>query len=318
MQFLVLYFLRLLITLNFNFMKNTLSILLVLFISVSIFSCTDVIDLEVKEGVTQLSVDALINNKNENQVVKLTLTQGYFDNSAIKPALGATVILFDQDSTAYQFVDLKKDGNYTFDAKSKPFNKIGNQYLLYISYGGEEYYSVSKLNRVPKIDSIAYEVDKLPVKPDNGPQEGFRPQFYAKDIVGEGDCYWVKFAKNNKYFSKATDITVAYDAGFSPGSKTDGLLFILPIRTVQQELYADKDTMKVDLLSITQEQFFYLQFVQQVSQDGSLFSTPLSNIPTNIINRNDKSTKKAVGFFGMSAVSTLSSIIDKTKAKPKS
>jgi hypothetical protein len=75
--------------------------------------------------------------------------------------------------------------------------------------------------------------------------------------------------------------------------------------------------LKVDIHSTTPEQFYYLQFVSQVSQDGSLFSTPLSNIPTNIINRNEKSSKKAVGFFGMSAVSSMETIIDKSKAKPK-
>lgn len=299
-------------------MKNILSILIILLISFSLFSCSDVIEIVVKDGVSQLSVDALINDKKEVQTVKLTLTQGYFDNSTIKPALGANVILFDQDSVAYQFKDLKNNGIYTYDAKVNPLNKIGKQYALYIKYDNEEYISLSKLNRVPKIDSITYEVDKLPVKPENGPQEGFLPQFYAKDFDGEGDCYWIKSAKNNKYFSKATEIAVAYDAGFSPGSKTDGLLFILPIRTsVGRELYSDKDTLKVDLYSTTPEQFYYLQFVSQVSQDGSLFSTPLSNIPTNIINRNVKSTKKAVGFFGISAVSSMETIIDKTKAKPK-
>lgn len=299
-------------------MKNIRILSLIYFLSVFLFSCTDVIDLSVKDGVSQLSVDALVNNRNENQTIKLTLTQGYFDNSAIKPALGATVFVFDQDSVAYEFKDLKKEGVYTYDATSKPLNKIGKQYVLYINYAGEEFISLSKLNRVPKIDSISYEVDKLPIKPDNGPQEGFRPQFYAKDFDGEGDCYWIKSAKNNKYFSKATEIQVAYDAGFSPGSKTDGLLFILPIRTsVGRELYSDKDTLNVDVFSITQEQFYYMQFVQQVSQDGSLFSTPLANIPTNVINRNEKSTKKAVGFFGISAVSSMQTIIDKNKAKPK-
>ena len=74
-----------------------------LFISFSIISCTDVIDLEVKEGVSQLAVDALVNNKKEVQTIKLTLSQGYFDNSAVKPALGATVFVFDQDSVAFQF-----------------------------------------------------------------------------------------------------------------------------------------------------------------------------------------------------------------------
>ncbi len=299
-------------------MKNIFLILIILFISVSVFSCTDVIDIDVEEGVSQLSVDALVNNKAETQTIKLTLTQGYFDNSAIKPALGATVYVFDQDSVMHEFKDLKNDGVYTYNGKNKPLNKIGKQYALYINYGGEEYVSISKLNRVPKIDSINYEVEKLPIKPENGPQEGFLPQFYANDFVGEGDCYWIKAAKNNKYFSKATEIQVAYDAGFSPGSRTDGLLFILPIRTsVARELYSDKDTLKVDVYSITQEQFFYLQFVQQVSQDGSLFSTPLANIPTNVVNRNANSTKKAVGFFGISAVNSMETIIDKNKAKPK-
>jgi len=299
-------------------MKKIHNLVIISLLSVIIFSCTDVIDISVKEGVSQLSVDALLNNKAETQTIKLTLTQGYFDNSAIKPALGASVFVFDQDSVSYEFKDLKKDGTYIYDAKNKPLNKIGKQYALYVNYGGNEFVSVSKLNRVPKIDSINYEVNKLPVKPANGPQEGFQPQFYAKDFEGEGDCYWIKSAKNKKYFSKATEIQVAYDAGFSPGSKTDGLLFILPIRTsVGRELYSDKDTLKVDVYSITQEQFFYLQFVQQVSQAGSLFSTPLANIPTNVVNRNLKSTKKAIGFFGISAVSSMETIIDKNKAKPK-
>lgn len=299
-------------------MKKIHNLVIISLLSVIIFSCTDVIDISVKEGVSQLSVDALLNNKAETQTIKLTLTQGYFDNSAIKPALGASVFVFDQDSVSYEFKDLKKDGTYIYDAKNKPLNKIGKQYALYVNYGGNEFVSVSKLNRVPKIDSINYEVNKLPVKPANGPQEGFQPQFYAKDFEGDGDCYWIKSAKNKKYFSKATEIQVAYDAGFSPGSKTDGLLFILPIRTsVARELYSDKDTLKVDVYSITQEQFFYLQFVQQVSQAGSLFSTPLANIPTNVVNRNLKSTKKAIGFFGISAVSSMETIIDKNKAKPK-
>ena len=163
-------------------MKIFRNLFFISFLSVIIFSCTDVIDISVKEGVSQLSVDALVNNKAETQTIKLTLTQGYFDNSAIKPALGATVFVFDQDSVAYEFKDLKKDGIYIYDAKNKPLNKIGKQYALYINYDGEEFISVSKLNRVPKIDSINYEVNKLPVKPSNGPQEGFQPQFYAKDF----------------------------------------------------------------------------------------------------------------------------------------
>ncbi|PLK46242.1 DUF4249 domain-containing protein [Emticicia sp. TH156] len=299
-------------------MKKIFVIVSFAFASFSLFSCEDVVNLEVQEGVSQLAVDALVTNKASMQTIKLTLSQAYFDNSPVKPALGATVIVYDQDSVAHEFIDIKNNGNYVYDASQKPLNKIGKQYALYIKYQGEEYVSLSKLNRVPKIDSINYKVERLPIKPDNGPQDGFQPQFYAKDFDGEGDCYWIKSAKNHKYFSKSTQISVSYDGGFSPGSKTDGLLFILPVRqSLGGELYSDKDTLTVDIYSITQEQFYYLQTVQQVSSNGGLFATPLSNLPTNIINYRSNSSKKAVGFFGISAVSSAQAIIDKTKAKPK-
>jgi len=299
-------------------MKKIFVIISVAFASFSLFSCEDVVDLEVQEGVSQLAVDALVTNKAESQTIKLTLSQAYFDNTPVKPALGATVTVFDEDSVAHEFVDIKSNGNYVYDATQKPLNKIGKQYALYIKYQGEEYVSLSKLNRVPKIDSIDYKVERFPIKPDNGPQDGFQPQFYANDFEGEGDCYWIKSAKNNKYFSKSTQISVSYDGGFSAGSKTDGLLFILPIRqSLGGELYSDKDTLTVDVYSVTKEQFYYLQIVQQVSSNGGLFATPLSNLPTNIINYNSQSTKKAIGFFGISAVSSAQAIIDKSKAKPK-
>ncbi|WP_337042939.1 DUF4249 domain-containing protein [Emticicia sp. 17c] len=299
-------------------MKNNILILFITFVSLLLVSCEDVVQIEVQDGVSQLSVDAVITNKAEPQTIKLSLSQAYFDNSPVKPALGASVIVFDEDSVAYEFVDVKNNGSYVYDAKTRPLNKIGKQYALYVKYEGEEFVSLSKLNRVPKIDSIDYKVERFPIKPENGPQEGFLPQFYATDFEGEGDCYWIKAAKNHKYFSKSSQISVAYDAGFSPGSKSDGLLFILPVRlSLGGELYSDKDTLTVDLHSITKEQFYYLQIVQQVSANGGLFSTPLSNLPTNIINRNAQSSKKAIGFFGISAVSSMEVVIDKNKAKPK-
>ena len=60
-------------------MKHILSILLIIFVSISLFSCENVVDINVQEGVSQLAVDALINNRAEKQTIKLTLSQAYFD-----------------------------------------------------------------------------------------------------------------------------------------------------------------------------------------------------------------------------------------------
>lgn len=289
--------------------------------SILFISCEDVIDISVKDGVSQLVVDAWITDANTEQKVVLTNSQAFFDNSPAKPVLGATVIVFDEDSLAYPFVDLKNNGVYTYTPKNgKSFNQIGKRYALYIKNGSEEYYSISQLNRVPKIDSVSYQEFKFPVAPpDSTPQEGYLAEFYANDAKGEGDCYWVKYGKNSKLANKATQIVIAYDAGFSPGSKSDNLMFIKPIRQSVNGLglFEDKDTLNASLYSITPEAYYYLLQVRQETTNGGIFATPPANIPTNILNRNANSKNKAIGFFAMSAVSNVQTIVDKSKAKPK-
>ncbi len=299
-------------------MKKNIKIMAFFCIAILVASCEDVVQLKVKEGISQLSVDAMITNLNQTQSIKLNLSQGYFDNAMFKPALGATVKIFNEDSVAFEFKDLKNNGIYTYFPKNNELNRVGSRYALYIKYQNEEYYSIAKLNRVPKIDSITYETESLAFAPENGPKEGFVPQFYAKDFEGEGDCYWIKSEINHQYSQNTQQLNLAYDAGFSPGSKTDGLMFILPIRSgISNQLLVDKDTLNVDIYSIGVEQFYYLQGIQQISRNGGLFATPLSNLPSNLINLNPKSDKKALGFFGLSAVSSAQTIIDKSKAKPK-
>ncbi len=297
-------------------MKRILSILL---ISMALFSCEDVIDLEVRDGVNQLVVDAWLTDEDREQSVKLTISQPYFEESAPKPALGAEVIVYNQDSTAHIFTDPNNDGVYTYKPKPGKFLKENERVALAVKYENEQYYSLSQLKRVPKIDSVGYEVFSFPITPpDGGPKDGFLAQFYANDPVGEGDTYLMRSYKNDTLRFKPTDITLAYDAGFSPGSKSDGLMFILPIRqSLNQTLFLDKDKLKVELFSIPTEAYFYLLQLRQESSNGGIFATPLSNIPTNIINLNSKSTKKALGAFFVSKVSTFETVIDKSKARPK-
>ncbi len=293
---------------------------LCLFSGIFLMSCEDVIDLDVKDGVEQLVVDAWLTDEHHDQTIKLSLSQPYFDNSGIKPAIGATVIVFEEDSTAHVFTDSGNDGNYTYSADpGRSFLKQGKRYALYIRYNNEDYYSVSRLNRVPAIDSLTYEEFTFPIAPEDGsPRDGFLAQFYARDFEGEGDTYWVRSSKNGKLRNLPSQITIAYDAGFSPGSKSDGLLFIQPIRqSINDGLFYDKDTISVELRSISNEAFYFLLQVRQESSNGGIFGTPPANIPTNILTLNPQSQKKALGFFAVSSVSRFETVVDKSKAKPK-
>jgi hypothetical protein len=97
---------------------------------------------------------------------------------------------------------------------------------------------------------------------------------------------------------------------------TDGLLFILPIRrSISPRLYVEKDKIKVELWSISEDQFnFYSQARLELNNAG-LFSRPAANIPTNIKNVNPASRLQGAGWFGVSAVSSLETVVDPKKAR---
>jgi hypothetical protein len=293
--------------------------LLISILGFLLFACEQVTDIKIKDGVEQLVVDAWLTDEADMQSIKLTLSQPYFDNSAAKPALGATVRVFKEDSTFYEFKDLKNNGEYTYIPKDKGYLKLNQRTALYIQYGGEEYYALSELKRVPSIDSIRFENFESPVAPPNGgPKVGFIGEYYAKDPEGKNDTYLIRSYKNDTLRFKPSEITLAYDGGFSQNGTSDGLQFILPIRQgINSTLYSDKDKVKVELFSIPVEAYYFLLQLRQESQNGGIFATPLANIPTNIINLNASSKKKAIGAFFVSRVSRMEAIVDKKTARPR-
>lgn len=287
-------------------------------------ACEDVIELETRPGVEQLVVDAFITDEVKTQIIKLTVSQPYFDNSSPVPATGATVLVIREDSTVYEFIDEDNSGEYVWNPKDGVplLGEAGVQYALYIDYEGEEYVSATRLMPVPKIDSITYEAFTSPINlNDSLPESGFIAQFFAKDIDGEGSTYWIRYRKNGVMNNQPSDFILSYDGSFSPGASTDGLLFIVPIRQAINDfgggLYQDGDSLEVELYSIPIESYFFLFQVIQESANGGIFAVPSANIPTNIANLNSQSSKKAIGLFSIAKVSKFATVIDEEKAIPE-
>ena len=302
--------------------KKAIHLILSLFAATTFLtSCEDAIDIKTETGPSQLVVDGWITNKPGPQTIKLTLSAAYFDNSPAKPALGAEVAVTDDKGVAYKFTDDKGKGTYKWIPKSDTaaLGSVGGSYTLTIKYQGEEYLATNAIKRVPKIDSIAYEEESFPITPPKGPKDGYLAQFYARDFVGLDDTYWIKPLKGGKpYGTDPQDISLVYDASFSPGSPSDGLVFIQPLRQSINvgKLFSAGDTVGVELHSITLESYYFLFQVRQETTNGGIFAVPPANIPTNVFNKNP-SGKKALGFFGASAVSRAETVIDPKKAKPK-
>jgi hypothetical protein len=281
-------------------------------------SCEDVINPNLRDADPVLVIDAWINDKVEDQVIRLTLSQPYLSDEVPPGVSGATVTVSYEGGSIDFIEDGSDPGVYrwtTDEATSEDvFGEIGRTYTLTVAFNGQTFEAVSEINRTVAIDSITFEEDDSPFYPDNS----YIAEFWATEPLGTGDTYWIRSYKNGTLLSKPSEINIAYDAGFSQGGSFDGITFIPPIRGVnpndvdEDDLplspYVIGDSLYVEIHSITHESFTFLsQVIVQTNRPGGfgeLFSTPLANVSSNIISASPGSLK-AVGFFNVAAVEGL-------------
>ncbi|AWL09874.1 hypothetical protein HME7025_02025 [Aquirufa nivalisilvae] len=302
-------------------MKNTaIYILSILFITL-LSSCEDIVQLESPKSNNYLVVEATLTNLAGPQKIMLSKSQAYFDNTVSPKISGAEVKVRDNMGQEYVFVEQKDQaGTYVWQPKAATdiLGKMGMTYQLSINWSNELFTASATMRRVPTIDSLLYQFDEASGRQrgDNKPKEGYDAQFFAKDFLGLGDCYRVKTYKNGKLYNDPSNISVIYDGAFQQGAASDGLTFNLPIRrSISPELYLENDLIKVELYSISQDQFnFYSQARLELNNAG-LFSRPAANIPTNIQNLNANSSLQGAGWFGVSAVSVFETKVDPKLAR---
>ncbi len=299
------------------------------FISVLVFysSCEDVIEVDLQEGNNQLVVDAWVNSLPQTQSITLTRTSPYFESTAPTPELGATVQIIDDNATAYDFLDSDNDGVYTWTPPAgSSFGNVGDSYgLMITTASGIQYSASSAMKRIMPIDSIVLEDRE---DEEFGDPPGIYAEFFARDVPGEGDSYWIKTFKNGSFLNKPQEMNIAWDAAFTPGSGVDGVIFITPIRqfinrqpdsgddaTDTDDLppWAVGDSISLEIHSLNSDAFMFLEqsLTQMTLGDAGIFAEPPANVPTNIETLNSNAPEdEAIGFFNISAVSTLGRLVE--------
>lgn len=300
-------------------LKHILTFIPSLIIILTLVSCEDVIQLDVPKTDPYLVVDGSITNIAGEQVIKLTKSQDLLDPALPTAIQNASVKVVDDLGKIYEFKDLKNNGKYVWKStdEAEIMGTVGRTYSLEIKSENEIYRAISKLNRVPTIDSIVYKVENANIrqKGEGKPDIGYDAHFYAIDPKGMGDCYRVKVYKNDTLRNTADNIVIAYDAIGNKSPFGDGLAFILPLRRLANtELFRENDRIKVELLSITEAHFDFWSQLRQELNNAGLFARPSARIPSNINNVNASSPKQVSGWFGASAISTIEVKVNKAKA----
>lgn len=291
------------------------------FLLLALTSCEEIVTLPSPVSDHYIVVEANLTNQNSPQQIILTQSQDYFDQASIPKIGGAQVTVSDTLGNQFSFKEkVALSGIYIWEpsAQQPTIGKVGTTFTLQVRWQNETISASAKLNRVPAIDSILYQYDEATGRQgaNDSPKNGYDAQFYARDLRGSGDCYRVKTYRNGVLFNDPANLTLIYDAGFQKGAMTDGLMFILPIRrSISPSLYVENDKIRVELWSISEDQFnFYSQARLELNNAG-LFSRPAANIPTNIKNTNPASKWQGTGWFGVSAVSSFETIVDPKMAK---
>ena len=300
---------------NKNYQYTGLFLLCTLFLA----SCEDVINVETDLAPQLLVVDGWINDQAEPQVIKLTLTQPYFENTFATSVTGATVTVSSSTGDVFDFTD-KNDGLYTWTPENgETLGAPGTTYTLTIEREGKTYSAVSVMNPVPAIDSISQEfrVDDL-----SGP-DGIYAQFFARDLPGLGNAYWIKTFKNGEFLNKPQELNIAFDAGFDPGAELDNLIFIPPIREAVNRIpdpdtednedvapWAPGDEIEVEIHSLNEAAFFFMDIArdQMTNGDNTIFAIPLANTRGNILSSD--ANEDVLGIFNVAAVSVRSKMIE--------
>lgn len=277
----------------------------------ALYSCEDPVTLESRFQDPQLVVEAWLNNISESQTILLTETQDYYDNRLPTPVTDAQVLVcqtVDQQPTANCFVfDHEGEGRYVWEptAPGQTLGEVDMEFGLGIQRGDKQYASIATMNRTATIDSISFQFEEEAL----GLDEGLYAQLYARDQVGTGDAYLIRTTFNDTLLLNPGEFNLAYDATFSPGTETDGITFIFPIRFAINKQDADGgflaleegDHIAVEVISLSDEAYLFLRIVaEQINNGGSgLFDLPVANAPGNIVEV--ESQEPILGFFNVAA-----------------
>ncbi len=290
------------------------------------FTCEDQIEVELSPTNGQVNIDAWINNKAEPQIIRLRRVSAFFDSSPSPVISGASVMVFDDTGQEFLFEEDGSTGNYIWTpALGEILGEVGTEFALNIDIEGKQYVSASTMNRIMPIDSLITEFQEEEL----GMVEGIYGEVFARDFVGSGDTYWIQTFKNGEFLNKPSEISVVFDASFTPGGNVDGVTFIAPIRSSVNRVpdpmnegsedtsdvppWDIGDSIRVEIHSLNIPAFFFLEQAQTQATlgDAGIFAEPPSNVPTNIIPLNAETpSDEAVGFFNVAAVSSEGHIVE--------
>lgn len=283
--------------------------------AVGLGACEDEVAYDTGFESPRLVIDAWLTDQPGEQTIYVTETQSFLDAGNPPGVTGAEVrvcrsgteecISFvERGGGAYAHVvgfgesPFAVGGSYTLTVSAPPSTGSGQAAVRTAT-------ATTTVARTATIDSIGFLFEEEQI----GLDSGVYAQLFAVDPRGPGDFYYVRTVLNDTLLNTIDEFVLVADAAFTPGTVTDGIPFIFPIRfAINRQDSADGfrplavgDTVYSEVRSLSPEAFFYLDEARTQIQNGEaqLFSLPVANVTGNV---RDAGGEAVLGFFNVSAV----------------
>jgi len=267
--------------------------LILLVLSITIYSCEESIDLDLNTSEPKLVIEASINwvkgTSGNEQEIKLSLSAPYY-NLETPPASNALVSIFDSNGNEFVFTEDALSGFY----KNNTFIPVLNEvYTLIINYNEEIYSGTEIMTSVAPIDYVEQ-------KNDGGfsGEETELKAFYT-DPENEENYYFFEFRAN---FNAIPTLEV-YKDEFTNGNQIFGFY------TEEDLTYGDEIVIKSHGISQAFYEYMFTLLLQTSEEGGGPFETTPATVKGNCINETN-SDNFPFGYFRLSEVDEITYIVE--------
>jgi hypothetical protein len=266
-------------------MKSIFAVFVLMF---TLSSCQDVVQFQVEELDPKIVVEGQVSNNPQDNYIKLTYNQDFYDSGAVKPATGLTVTVFDDLGNTEVLIETPSNSGYY---PIKTLGVIGRSYSLSIKTADKEYLSEPQklMAKAPLNYLIQHEYTV-----NNRPIPFIPPGIYAlfgyTDDASTTDYSLVRLAINDTLLKDLSYFTVVEDR-FISGSTVDSIAFAKRFKVGEK--------VTIEHRSISKGAFDFLNQVgAQLGSAGSPFEVPPGPIRGNLRNVADKKDY-CLGWFGV-------------------
>jgi hypothetical protein len=256
--------------------SKILHLLTISICTLGLASCKKIINIDIKNAQQQLVIEGNISNLGNDATVLISKTQNFSTVNAFNGVSNASVVIADNIGNVDTLFE-SSPGVY----KSTKINGIpGNEYSLKVITNGQTYTAVSKMPQLVKLDTI------IAIKSSFGGGTNNLVIPIYKDT---------KDVKNYYRFIETINSDIQKTVFIYDDQYNDGLYAQRPIFNPLTDVKTG-DTVKIDLLNITSDNFLYWFSLEQ--NQTTTPSNPVNNISNG-----------ALGYFSAHSISSNSIIV---------